>query len=477
MEIPKIGKFKRPFPWLTRLIVAGILVVMGTGYFIMAARPSKIDLDELTVSVEAQDFTLRITGSGEVEAIKSVNISPKTSGILEKLYVGKGDRVRKGQELARMESKQLRAQLLQAQADLKQAQARLAQAKAGNPTEEINQAQARLIQAQARLDEAKAGNPNEIEQAKAQVEIARSQLDLAQERVKRNSSLFQQGALSQDQFNQVQTEARSAKATLVETQQRLEQLQNTKNTNSPAIEQLRASVQESEFALQQLRNGTRIEEITQLEAAVEAAQAQVRTVQVQLEDTVIKAPFSGIVSQEYATEGGFVTPSTQASVTQDGNSSAIVEISQGLQVVAKVPEVDIGKIKRGQSVEIVADAFPDQVFQGNVKFVAPAAVDNSGVTSFEVEVALSSEAKQELRSGMNVNLTFLGETLSDALLVPIVAVVTESGKTGVMVPNEDNQPQFKPVTIGSTIQDQIQILEGLELGERVFIALPEDFRD
>ncbi|NES18422.1 MAG: efflux RND transporter periplasmic adaptor subunit [Symploca sp. SIO3E6] len=476
MEIPKIGKVKGPFSWLIGLIIAGILVVIGAGYFIMAARPSKINLDELTVPVETQDFTLRIASSGEVEAIKSVNLSPKTAGILEKLYVEQGDRIEQGQQLARMESKQLQAQLLRAQAELKQAQARLAQAQAGNSAEEINQAEARLTQAQARLNEALAGNPKEIEQAQAQVEIARSQLDLAQGRVKRNRSLSQQGAISQDQFDQVITEARNAQATLNQAQQRLEQLQNTKNSNSPEIEQLKASVQEAAFALQQLRNGARREEITQQQAAVEAAQAQVRTAQVQLEETVIKAPFSGIVSQKYATEGAFVTPTTEASATQSGNSSAIVQISQGLKVLAKVPEVDVGQIKPGQSVQVIADAFPERVFQGNVKLVAPAAVVESGVTSFEVQVALSTEAQQELLSGMNVNLTFLGEKVSNALLVPIVAVVTEGGQTGVMVPNEDNQPQFKPVTIGSTIQDQTEILEGLEPGERVFIALPKGFR-
>ncbi|NER49400.1 MAG: efflux RND transporter periplasmic adaptor subunit [Symploca sp. SIO1A3] len=478
MEIPKIGKVKRPFSWLIGLITAGILVVIGAGYFIMAARPSKINLDELTVPVETQDFTLRITSSGEVEAIKNVNLSPKTAGILEKLYVEQGDRIEQGQELARMESEQLQAQLLRAQAELKQTQARLAQAQAGNRTEEINQAEARLTQAQARLNEALAGNPKEIEQAKAQVEIARSQLNLAQGRVKRNRSLSEQGAISQDQFDQVTTEARNAQATLTEAQQRLEQIQNTKNSDSPAIEQLQASVQEAAFALQQLRNGTRREEITQQQAAVEAAQAQVRIVQVQLEETVIKAPFSGIVSQEYAVEGAFVTPTTEAAATQEGNSSAIVEISQGLKVVAKVTEVDVGQIKPGQSVEIIADAFPDQVFQGNVKRIPSAAVeDNSGVISFEVQVALSPEAQQELLSGMKVDLTFLGEKVSNALLIPIGAVVTEGGQTGVMIPNEDNQPQFKSVTIGSTIQDQIEILEGLEPGERVFIALPKGFRN
>jgi len=477
MEIPKIGKVKRPFSWLIGLITAGILVVIGAGYFIMAARPSKINLDELTVPVETQDFTLRIASSGEVEAIKNVNLSPKTAGILEKLYVEQGDRIEQGQELARMESEQLQAQLLRAQAELKQTQARLAQAQAGNRTEEINQAEARLTQAQARLNEALAGNPKEIEQAKAQVEIARSQLNLAQGRVKRNRSLSEQGAISQDQFDQVTTEARNAQATLTEAQQRLEQIQNTKNSDSPVIEQLQASVQEAAFALQQLRNGTRREEITQQQAAVEAAQAQVRIVQVQLEETVIKAPFSGIVSQEYTVEGAFVTPTTEASAAQTGNSSAIFEISQGLKVVADVTEVDVGQIKLGQSVEIIADAFPEQVFQGNVKRIPSAAVEDSGVTFFKVEVALSTEAQQELLSGMKVDLTFLGEKVTDALLIPIGAVVTEGGQTGVMIPNEDNQPQFKSVTIGSTIQDQIEILEGLEPGERVFIALPKGFRN
>jgi HlyD family secretion protein len=71
----------------------------------------------------------------------------------------------------------------------------------------------------------------------------------------------------------------------------------------------------------------------------------------------------------------------------------------------------------------------------------------------------------------------LGQELSNALVVPTVAIVTQDGNTGVMVPALDNnKPTFKPVTIGPTIQNQTQILEGLKQDERVFIDLPQEFK-
>jgi HlyD family secretion protein len=212
-----------------------------------------------------------------------------------------------------------------------------------------------------------------------------------------------------------------------------------------------------------------------LQAAVKAAEAQVASAQVQLQDSIIRAPFSGIVTQKYATEGAFVTPTTSASSTASATSTSIVALAKGLEVLANVPEADVGQIQPGQPVEIVADAFPDRVFRGGVQLVAPEAVIEQNVTSFEVRVALAPEAQEALRSGMNVDLTFLGEQLSNALVVPTVAIVTQDGETGVMVPNADDEPTFQPVTIGPTVQDQTQILEGLNPGQRVFIDLPEDF--
>jgi len=81
------------------------------------------------------------------------------------------------------------------------------------------------------------------------------------------------------------------------------------------------------------------------------------------------------------------------------------------------------QVKNGQRVEIVADAYPDRRFEGRVRLIAPEAVVEQNVTSFQVRVQLVS-GQSELRSGMNVDVTFIGETVPDALVVPTVAIVT-----------------------------------------------------
>ena len=180
-------------------------------------------------------------------------------------------------------------------------------------------------------------------------------------------------------------------------------------------------------------------------------------------------PFDGIVTQKEATPGDIVSPSLGA------GSSSIVELARGLEILAKVPEVDVGLLKPGQQVKIIADAYPNQAFPGIVKLVAPEAKIENNVTSFEVRIALPPNL-EALRSKMNVDVTFLGEPITNALVVPTVAIVTEEGETGVMVPDLDNQPQFQKVTVGQTFEDKTQVLSGLISGDQVFIDLPEDYK-
>jgi HlyD family secretion protein len=75
---------------------------------------------------------------------------------------------------------------------------------------------------------------------------------------------------------------------------------------------------------------------------------------------------------------------------------------------------------------------------------------------------------------MNVRLTLFGSQIPDALVVPNVAVLTQNGKTGVLVPDRKNNPQFRPVTIGPVIGDKTRILKGVKVGERVFIDYPDN---
>ncbi|MBU7584832.1 MAG: efflux RND transporter periplasmic adaptor subunit [Nostoc sp. TH1S01] len=475
IEVPVIGKVYHPFRWLIGLIATGAVVVGVTTSVNMVNRgASEQDITQLTVPVEAKNVTLKITASGKVVPVQSVNISPKNPGVLAELYVEQGDRVQQNQIIARMDIGDLQAQILQYRANLAQAQAQLDEALAGNRPQEITQARARLAQAEAQLAQARAGNrPQEIAQAQAQVDAAQARVNYTTEQVKRYQYLYQQGAEKKQSLDQAVSEDKSAKANLEEARRRLSLMQSGSRSEEIAMKE--AAVTEARAALVLLENGTRKEEIAQRQAAVKAAQAQLAAANVKMEETVIRAPFAGIVTQKYANIGAFVTPTTSASSSASATSSSIVAVAKGLEVLAQIPEADIGRVKVGQEVEIVADAYPDQVFKGRVRLIAPEAVVEQGVTSFQVRVALDT-GTDKLRSGLNVDLTFLGDRISNTLVLPTVAIVTEKGKTGVLVPDAKNQPQFREVTTGAQIQDQTQVLSGVQAGDRVFVDLPKDYK-
>ncbi|MFN4066543.1 MAG: efflux RND transporter periplasmic adaptor subunit [Thermosynechococcus sp.] len=420
--IPFVGRPSSPWRSLAIGMIAAGLIGSG-GLLWWRSRQSPLDLDRYTVPVQdSRDLVARIAATGKVVPVQTVNISPKRAGLLTALYVEQGDRVKAGQIIARMDSRDEQAQLAQAQANLAEAIARRDRVLAGNRAEEIAQAE-------------------------AQVRAAATRAQLAQERLKRNEWLAAEGAIPRDTLDELRANRDSAIASLNEAQKRLQLLQR----------------------------GSRSEEIRQAEAGVAAAQAQVQAARAALEDTIIRAPFTGIITQKYANPGAFVTPTTTASATTSATSTSIVAIAEGLEILAEVPEVDIGQVLVGQPVEIRADAYPGETFKGRVRLVAPEAVVEQNVTFFQVRVSLVT-GLEKLRSGMNVDLDFLGQKINNALLVPTVAIAVERGQTGVYVVGEDNQPKFRPVTIGSSWQDKTQIISGVRAGERVFIDFPERLR-
>ena len=461
-------KVQRPVPWLISLAIAGSIVFGGIGYVVRQKSNSKINLNELTVTVTRQDLSAEIAAGGRVEPIKSVNVSPKNPGRLVKLLVEQGDRVAAGQTLAVMENLELQAQNEGAIAELAQTQANFAE----NSTKieaEIEQARARLNRARARLNGAKARIPTNIAQTKAQIVAAESRLKLVTERVERNKYLLSQGGIAQDTFDEVFNDYQNALSGIEELKQQLQQLETTGGSE---VEELQAEINEAQIALKQ-RQQTAADELAGLQAAIAASAASQKRSSIQYEDTIIKAPFEGIVTQRYAVEGAFVTPSTSASSTASASATSILALAQGLEVVAKVTELDIGQLQPSQQVKIFADAYPEEAFLGRIERIAPEAVIEDNVTSFEVRIRLVT-GRDLLRSKMNVDVIFLGKTLADTLVVPTVAIVTQDGETGVMIPGDRNKPKFRAVKIGLSIEDKTQIVSGIDAGEKVFIDLPEE---
>ena len=474
IEIPLIGKkVKYPLRWLIGLIASGVLIVGTTATIKTIQQGNKPpDITKLTVPVAAKDITVRITASGKIQPIQSVNISPKSSGLLAELNVEQGQTVKKGQIIARMDNSEIKMRIIQYKANLEQAKAQLAESLAGSRPEEIAQGKARVDQAQAQLAIIREGNRlQEIQQAQAQVDSAKAAIELTQSRLKRYQDLAKNGAISQDSLEQYISENRKAKANLEEAQKRLSLLK-IGNRNQD-IQKQQAIVNQEKEALRKLENGSRPEEIARLKAAVASAEAQLKQQQVQLEDTIIRAPFAGMITQRYATVGGFVSPAVSASSSASATSTSIVALAKGLEVLANVPEVDISQIKQGQKVEITVDAYPDEIFQGQVRLIAPEAVVEQNVTSFQVRVTVN-KGSEKLRSGMNVSeVTFLGNNIQNALLIPQELIVTRKGKTGVWLLGEKNQPEFNLVKIGANIDNEVQVLDGLKAGDRIFIDLPK----
>ncbi|MEM6433169.1 MAG: efflux RND transporter periplasmic adaptor subunit [Cyanobacteria bacterium P01_D01_bin.115] len=380
-------------------------------------------LTALTQPVETLPLTVRVEGTGSMVAQDTVNLSPKIAGRLESLYGEQGDPVQAGEVLAQME--------------------------VGTLTDELRQGQAQLAQAEADYAKALAGNRSEdIRRVEAEVTAAQSQVTLAATQLVRYRELAAQGAISQSELDQYINEANSAEAN---------------------FEQAQAQLEET-------ASGSRPEDITAAAAAVAAAAAQVAAIETQIEEAVIRAPFDGVITQTYATIGAIVTPTTSASATASATSSSILAISSGLEVEVDVSEANIAQVQVGQSVEIVADAFPQQVFTGEVKRIAPEAVIENNVTLFQVVVTPLTGLDQ-LKSGMTVDATFIGETVVDALMVPTVAIATEAGQLGIQIADDEGNPTFQPVTVGLTQDGKTQILSGLEADDQVFIDLPEVQRE
>ena len=348
------------------LIAGGLLLLGGGAWSLGPGRNGNRDLSDYTVTAERGTLPGVVTASGELEAVRRVNVSPKRQGVLNALLVDEGDVVRKGQVLARMDPGDLRD----------------------------------------RLDELKA-----LERQ------AQADYDARQSDFRRREILFQRGAISAADLDDFRARYLTSQGALVAAQERIQQRS------------------------------------------------------VESDDLLIRAPFDGVITQRFAEPGAFVTPTTTASATAGATSSSIVELSQGLEVAAKVPESDIGRIRVGQSASVRVDAYPDQRFEARVREIAPRAVKTDNVTSFEVELDLIGPAP-DLRIGMTVDVDFQTGRTNASTLVPTVAIVTEEGKPGVLMVGEQDQPRFQAVELGASSGSQTAIINGVKPGTKVFIDLP-----
>ena len=223
----------------------------------------------------------------------------------------------------------------------------------------------------------------------------------------------------------------------------------------------------SKLALSQLESRYRAQQ-----SQVAASQQRLRELLQEQKDLTVQAPFDGVVMERFAEPSSYVIPSASSSINTSGaTKTSLLTLGTGYQVVAGLPDNEIGRLQLNQNAMVVLDAFPNQPLDASVDSIAPRSEVNGNVITFDVNLKLLAETSR-LRYGMSGDVQFFTEDLSPTPVVPTVAVFTRSGLSGVYVVGRDDQPTFRSIALGYTSGSNIQVLDGLEPGERVFIDWP-----
>jgi len=204
-------------------------------------------------------------------------------------------------------------------------------------------------------------------------------------------------------------------------------------------------------------------------AAEAATRARGRYVEALLDYTVIRAPFTGVITAKRAFVGEAVSP-FGSSPSGGGSGGAIVTIVEfsSLYVGADVNEANLSKLAKNQPAEITLDAVPDKTYHGRLRQIVPAADRQKGTV--RVKVAFL-DADDRVLPDLSARVNFTteataGRTARSRILVPRSALTTREEKAGVFRIS-DGRAKFTPVTAGGDVQGQVEITQGLQGGEKL----------
>ena len=397
----------------TALIIVAAALLVGYRMWGSAATP---EVEVARALVESGNAGLGIlTANGYIVADRKAAVSPKISGRLEYLGVDTGSRVKPGQIIARLEHRDLDAQL----SDVKSAVANY---------------QAAKVQAEAELEQARAGL------TQAQANMQKSRLELA-----RQTNLLERGVTSK-----ADTDNATAQARVDEGQVR------------SAEAQIKAIVAKIESSSQQ----------------VKSAEARIRLVEAQLEYTSIRSPFEGLVISKDAEVGETVAPAIMGGSSTRGSVVTIVD-PNSLEVEADINESDIHKLAPGVAAEVTLDALPNEKLAAEVRKIIPTADRQKATVKVKVSFKeLDPRILPDMNAKVTFMQKAEGNEKSEGsrVTVPKAAVQQRDGKMIVFV-FTDGRLTAQPVTVGSEFGDRIEIKQGLAGGETVIVRGNENLTD
>ncbi len=220
------------------------------------------------------------------------------------------------------------------------------------------------------------------------------------------------------------------------------------------------------------------------EAALAQAKADLDFNEAQLQNTLIRAPFSGVVVKKMAEVGESVAP-IPPGVNISTSSGAIVALADlaTLEVEADVAEANVAKVANGQPAEVTVEAIPDKRYKAVLRQVIPTADRTKATVMVKVTIL---DKDKDLKPEMSAKVTFLEPdkkpaaaanlTSSPVVLVPREAVASRGDKQLVFLVRE-GKAVARPVVLGTERKGQVIVKEGLSGGETLVARPPDDLKD
>lgn len=469
---------KKQAGWLAGLLLPAALVLSGCG------AGDRSSSDQQSVVVERGDLLISVVEGGSLEAFREVTISSDVEGQVQILsIVSEGTYVNEGDLLVQLDSSSIEDRLTQQEISYQNA---LSVFNTARETLEVRESEAvssvrdaKVKYEFARMDLQKYLDgewPQQRMNAESAITLAEEELQRAGDRLEWTRELQEQGyatrsELEADRLNQRRRELDLQKA---EEERRIlidfahpRKLMELETAVTQAEERLENERRLANIQVEQARSN-----LAARRAQLELEQERVERIRDQLAKTRITAPQDGLVV--YAQHRNFLVEEG-AMVRQRQELIKLPNLSR-LMIEVKVHESMISMIRRGQPAIVSVDSMPDRRFRGVVHRVAPLPDPqqrwlNPNLKVYTTHVLLEDEIP-DINPGVSGRAEIIVANLEDVVNVPVQAVSSLGDRRVVYRQLPNQRVEAAAVQVGLHNNRSIQIVEGLEPGDRILLSPP-----
>ncbi len=389
-----------------------LLVILSIGlgyYFYQQSKKDPIIYD--STKPTQKDIIKKTVATGSIKPRKEVQIKPQVSGIVEQLFVEAGDKVDKGQRIAKIK-------LIPSPVN-------------------INNAESGVELAKIRRDEARREleRQKSVFEANLDIQAAQSNYDNAKQEEERSRQLFDDGIVSEQEYNRLALDLKVKKAAL----------DNAKILAKNNLKQFEADVEVKEQELEAA--------ITNLQLLREGASRKYG----QISNTVVST-VDGMVLDIPVEEGSSVI---ERNNFNEGTSIAVVADMNSLIFEGKVDESEVGKLQEGMNLELTVGAIEKDTFQALLEHIAPQGVVEEGTVKFEIKAAITPGHESFLRAGYSASGDIILDRKEQVLSIEERDVIFSGDTTFVEVVIGDQEFEKKEVLLGISDGINIEVKGGL----------------